>query len=333
VRVTIGDVAAHAGVSKTTVSRVLNSKGEVDARTAQRVQDVINKLGYVPSARAVGLALGRTNTVGMLVPSLGWPWMSEIVQGVADTLEAQKYGLLLYTCTRGQESLDQFASSVAANSCDGLIVVVPENGLGHITDLHERGLPVVMIDDRDIQPALPTVVCTNRAGGRSAAAHLLELGRTEPIVLTGVLEFGCVQERLAGFLDTYRSAGHELSAGQVIEGDFTVECGRAAMAALGGTDRSFDAVFAMNDLSAAGVLAGIRELGRRVPEDVAVVGFDDVAVAAHTDPPLTTIHQPMREMGQAAARILLVALGGAPMPSEPTVLDTRLVVRGSTVPG
>jgi LacI family transcriptional regulator len=154
-RVTIGDVALHAGVSKTTVSRVLNDRGEVDAETARRVRDVIDRLGYVPSARAVGLAIGRTSTVGMLVPSLGWPWMSQIVQGVADILEERRYGLLLYTCTRGTQSLEQFASGVAAHSCDGLLVVVPEDGMPYITSMYERGLPVVMIDDRGFGPALP----------------------------------------------------------------------------------------------------------------------------------------------------------------------------------
>lgn len=332
-RVTIGDVAAHAGVSKATVSRVINAKSEVDARTAQRVLDVIERLGYVPSARAVGLALGRTSTVGMLVPSLGWPWMSEIVQGVAETLEAEKFGLLLYTCTRGKESLDQFASSVAANSCDGLIVVAPENGLGHITDLYQRGLPVVMIDDRDSHPPLPTVICTNKAGGRAAARHLLDLGRSQPVVLTGLPGFGCVQERLFGFLDEFRAAGQELGEDRVIEGNFTVDCGRAAVAELTASGRPFDSVFAMNDLSAAGVVAGVREHGLRVPEDVAVIGFDDVAIASHTDPPLTTIRQPMRDMGATAARLLLAALRGKPLAQTRTVLDTELIVRGSTVPG
>ncbi len=331
-RVTIGDVAVLAGVSKTTVSRVLNDRGEVDGETARRVQEVIDRLGYVPSARAVGLALGRTSTVGMLVPSLDWPWMSEIVQGVADTLEVQKYGLLLYTCTRGQVSLDQFAASVAAHSCDGVLVVVPENGLGYVTDLYERGLPVVMIDDRGFGPALPTVACTNLAGGASAARHLLELGRRSPIVLTGRLEYGCVQERLAGFAQVYRSAGRPLADEQIIEGDFTAAGGRAAVEMAGRSGRQFDAVFAMNDLSAAGVLAGIRESGRMVPDDVAVIGFDDVEVAVHTDPRLTTVHQPIREMGATAASMLLAALAGAPLPVEPTVLETTLVVRGSTVP-
>ncbi len=330
-RVTIGDVARAAGVSKTTVSRVVNDKAEVDAATARRVLDVIARLGYVPSARAVGLSLGRTSTVGMLVPSLGWPWMSQIVQGVADTLEAEKFGLLLYTCTRGRASLEQFTSSVAAHSCDGLLVVVPEDGLDYVTRLYQSGVPVVMIDDRGLAPALPTVACTNRAGGAAAARHLIDLGRRLPIVLTGRPEYGCVQERLAGFAETCRSAGVSLGAEQVIEGDFTVDGGRAAIEQLSRSGRDFDAVFAMNDLSAAGVIAGIRETGRRVPADVAVIGFDDVEVALHTDPPLTTIRQPMHEMGATAARLLLAALGGSPLPAEPTVLPTNLVVRGSTV--
>jgi len=329
-RVTIGDVAKHAGVSKTTVSRVLNARSEVDVTTAQRVQEVIDRLGYVPSARAVGLALGRTSTVGMLVPSLGWPWISEIVQGVADTLEAQKYGLLLYTCTRGQASLDRFAASVAANSCDGLLVVVPENGLGYVTELHERGIPVVVVDDRAFGFALPTVACTNREGGASAARHLLELGRVEPIVLTGPAEFGCVQERLVGFTEVYRSAGRRIVEDRIIEGDFTVDAGRTAMELLSRSARTFDSVFAMNDLSAAGVIAGIRESGRAVPDDVSVVGFDDVSVAAHTDPPLTTVRQPMHEMGRTAAAMMLSALTGVPLPTEPIVLKTSLIVRGST---
>ena len=330
-RVTIGDVALHAGVSKTTVSRVLNDRGEVEAETARRVRDVIDRLGYVPSARAVGLALGRTSTVGMLVPSLGWPWMSQIVQGAADILEARKYGLLLYTCTRGKESLEQFASSVAAHSCDGLLVVVPEDGMPYITSMYERGLPVVMIDDRGFGPALPTVACTNLVGGASAARHLLDVHRLRPIVLTGRLDYGCVRERLAGFAEVYRSAGLPLGDEQVIEGDFTVGGGRAAMDQLIRSGQGFDAVFAMNDLSAAGVIAAIRESGRTMPGDVAVIGFDDVEVAVHTDPALTTIRQPMHEMGATAAELLLAALAGAPLPAEPTVLPTSLVVRGSTV--
>ena len=146
--ITIADVAARAGVSKTTVSRVLNGKGDLDEATAARVRQVIDELGYVPSARAVGLARGRTRIVGMLVPSLTWPWMGEVLQGVVDVVETEGYGLLLFTCNRGDESMRQFATQVSAKSFDGLLVVEPEGTLDYIAELHSRGLPVVLIDDR-----------------------------------------------------------------------------------------------------------------------------------------------------------------------------------------
>ncbi|MYR12313.1 LacI family DNA-binding transcriptional regulator, partial [Streptomyces sp. SID724] len=164
-RVTIADVAREAGVSKTTVSRVINTKGEVDRSTAARVREVIAQLGYVPSSGAVGLARGSSRTVGMLVPSLTWPWMGELLQGVVDTVEAADYGLLLFTCNRGAESVQRFTSQVSARAFDGLVVVEPENTLGHLTELHRDGLPIVLIDDRGHHPAFPSVVTTNHEGG------------------------------------------------------------------------------------------------------------------------------------------------------------------------
>ena len=119
-RITMADVARHAGVSKTTVSRVLNGKDDLDAGTAARVRSVIAELGYVPSSGAVGLARGRTSTVGVLVPSLTWPWMGDVLQGAVDVLEAESYGLLLFTCNRGEESMRRFATQVSAKSFDGL---------------------------------------------------------------------------------------------------------------------------------------------------------------------------------------------------------------------
>ena len=330
--ITIADVAAHAGVSKTTVSRVLNGKDEVDRKTAARVRKVIDELGYVPSARAVGLARGRTSTVAMLVPSLTWPWMGAVLQGVVDTVETAGYGLLLFTCNRGDDSMRQFASQVSANSFDGLLVIEPEGTLDYIAQLHARGLPVVLIDDRGHQPVFPSVATTNRSGGEQAARHLLDVGRRRPAVVTGIERFGCSQERLAGFAETFAAAGLPLDSGLVVEGDFTFEGGRLALVRLLAQGARFDAVFAHNDLSAVGAMQALRESGRRVPEDVSVMGFDDIPLAAHSDPPLTTVHQPMREMGQAAARMLLSHLDGMPLPDQPAVIGTRLVVRGSTAP-
>ena len=355
--ITIADVAAHAGVSKTTVSRVLNGKGELNAATAARVRQVIEELGYVPSAGAVGLARGRTQVVGMLVPSMTWPWIGEVLQGVVDVVESEGFGLLLFTCNRGEESLRRFAQQVSAKSFDGLLVIEPEGTLDYITELHTAGLPVVLIDDRGHQPLFPSVATTDRAGGASAARHLLELGRRRPLVITGPTSFGCVQERLAGFTEAWAESGTPMAAQQVVHGDFTYEGGRHAIrSALDGAqpdqDRShhtgpgdgssgsgsgsaapFDSVFAHNDLSAAGALAELRARGLRVPADVAVVGFDDVPLASQSDPALTTVHQPLRGMGAAAARLLLAHFRGEPVPGSPTVLPTSLIVRESTSPG
>lgn len=321
-RVTIADVAREAGVSKTTVSRVLNTKGEVDVTTAARVREVIASLGYVPSSGAVGLARGSSRTVGMLTPPLNWPWMGEVLQGVVDTVEAAGYGLLLFTCNRGAESVEHFTSQVSARAFDGLLLVEPENTLDTITATHRKGLPVVLIDDRGHHPEFPSVATTNREGGASAARHLIAAGRTRPLIVTGRRHFGCVRDRLSGFLDV-------LPTGLIAEGDFTEASGRLAVERALATGTLFDSVFAHNDLSAVGALRALRAAGRTVPDDIAVVGFDDIPMAQHTEPPLTTVRQPMREMGETAARMLLAHLGGTPAADEPVVLPTELIVRRS----
>ncbi|GAB2632789.1 LacI family DNA-binding transcriptional regulator [Streptomyces capparidis] len=326
-RVTIADVARVAGVSKTTVSRVLNTRGEVDRVTAARVREVIDRMGYVPSCKAVGLARGSSRTVGMLVPSLTWPWIGEVVQGVVDTLEAAEYGLLLYTCNRGAESVRRFTGQVSARAFDGLLVVEPENTLGILTALHRKGLPVVLVDDRGHHPEFPHVTAANRDGGAAAARHLLAGGRRSPLVLTGPMRFGCVRDRLAGFRDTY--AAHGLPIDLVVEGDFTEGGGRRAVSRLIGEGRAFDAVFAHNDLGAIGALAALRSAGLRVPDDVAVIGFDDIPAAPLTEPSLSTVRQPMRRMGETAARLLLARLAGGAAPTDPVVLPTEVVVRES----
>jgi LacI family transcriptional regulator len=321
-RVTIADVAREAGVSKTTVSRVVNAKAEVDGSTAARVREVIAQLGYVPSSGAVGLARGSSRTVGMLVPSLTWPWMGEVLQGVVDTVEAADYGLLLFTCNRGAESVRRFTGQVSARAFDGLLVVEPENTLDHLTALHRGGLPIVLIDDRGHHPEFPSVVTTNREGGAAAARHLLAAGRTSPLVITGPQHFGCVRDRLDGFRTV-------LPTDLVVHGDFTERSGRLAVEQLLSSGAEFDSVFAHNDISAAGVLRALRAAGRSVPDDIAVVGFDDIPMAEHTEPPLTTVRQPTRRMGETAAQLLLSHLGGTPVPEAPVVLPTELVVRHS----
>jgi LacI family transcriptional regulator len=328
--VTIADVASRAGVSKTTVSRVLNGKGEINENTVLKVREAISELGYVPSAGAVGLARGTTQMIGMLVPDLAWAWAG-IVQAIVETLEAEGFGLRMLTWNRGEESLRRLGLQVAARSFDGLLVIEPEGAMGYITELHEAGLPVVLIDDRFQRPGFPYVATTNREGGAQAARHLLDIGRRRPLVVTGPETFGCTRERLDGFVDVFAEAGIELDQRSIICGDFQFERCRSAVKRALADGLDFDSVFAHNDPSAAGVLAALHEGGLWIPQDVAVVGFDDVEMASYTYPALTTVRQPMQEMGEAAARLLLDHVRGSPEAAPSCVIPTSLVIRGSTL--
>jgi LacI family transcriptional regulator len=191
---------------------------------------------------------------------------------------------------------------------------------------------VVLIDDRDQSTGeIPSVSTTNHDGAGSAARHLLEIGRRKPLVVTGPERFGCTEQRKAGFAAVYAEAGLAIAPERVSSGDFTLACGADAVHTALAAGVEFDSVFAHNDLSALGAMQALLDSGRRTPQDVAVVGFDDIPTAAHTQPPLSTVHQPLREMGEAAARTLLAHFEGTPLPSEPTVIPTSFVTRGSTV--
>ncbi|WP_424184633.1 LacI family DNA-binding transcriptional regulator [Actinokineospora sp. G85] len=320
-RVTIAEVARRARVSKATVSRVLNDRGEVDAATAVRVRDVIAATGYTPSAGAVGLARGRTQTVGVLVPGLTRPWVGDVLQGVADVLEARGYALLLHTATRGADSITQFARQVNANTFDGQLLLEPPS-----TDfLRTATTPTVIIDDRAHHPGFPTVAPDNRAGAELAARHLLAAGRTTPAVITGPPRLTRTHDRSTGFTDAYHRAGHPTP--HHVEGGLTREAGHAAVTALLAATTPFDSLFAHDDLTALGALDALREARIPVPTAIPVIGFDDTPAAAHTHPALTTIAHPAREMGETATTLLLRLLAGDKPPTTPQILPTHLVIR------
>ncbi|SEH56703.1 MULTISPECIES: LacI family DNA-binding transcriptional regulator [unclassified Leifsonia] len=327
--VTISDVASRAGVSKTTVSRVLNGKGELAQSTVRRVQEAISELGFVPSAGGVGLARGRTRMVGLFVPSLSENWVARLAEGAVDALESKGFGLRLFTFRRGAESLRGLGVHAAAKSIDGLIVIDPLGTEPFFSELYRAGLPVVMVDDRGHLPELPHVTCTNSAGGAAAADHLLAIGRIHPLVVRGPLEYGCTHDRLAGFSDAYSAAGHPIDQRFIVDGALSYEGGQSAVARALAEGLHFDSLFAHNDLSAAGAIRALRDAGLQVPEDVAVVGFDDVEMASRTDLALTTVHQPFAEMGAAAAELLLDHLQDPHNAAPSRTLATSFVVRGS----
>ncbi|MCC6314255.1 MAG: LacI family DNA-binding transcriptional regulator, partial [Thermomicrobiales bacterium] len=171
--VTIGEIARHAQVSKTTVSRVLNGRPDVDPHTAERIRAVVAALGYVPSANARALAHGRGRSIGLLVPTLELPWLQEVLRGIADEVEAADHTLALHTLARGRESVAAFSAQVAARAIDGLVAVIPHGYEDDLLVLARQGLPIVLIDDASHHDVFPSVWSTDRAGGRQATAHLL----------------------------------------------------------------------------------------------------------------------------------------------------------------
>jgi LacI family transcriptional regulator len=330
-RPTINDIASKVGLSKASVSRALNGKQDVDPETRQRIFKIASQMGYVASATARALSNGRSNCLGLLVPSLTWPWILEVLRGVAEEIERSGYSLMLYTTANGEDSERAFMSQVVpAGAVDGLALVIPPGMFEYIGQLAKRGMPVVVIDDRGHHPEFPTVATTNLEGGRSATQHLIDLGRRRIAMLNGQLEFGCNRDRVEGYKSALQAAGLRFESRRTMTGYFTEESGASGMSRVLEADPKIDAVFAANDLMAFGAMRALRNAGRRIPDDVAVVGFDDIPASAITHPPLTTVHQPLYEMGRTAAGMVMASVRGEPI-QERVELPTSLVVRASTV--
>ncbi len=332
--VTIADIAKHTRVSKATISRVLNNKPDVSPETVERVRAAIRELGYVPSAQAVSLAKGQASCIGMLVPTLTWPIILDVLRGVTEEVENSHYGIMLYNMSSSEESIRRLVTqAVRAKQIDGLVVITPPGMLSYIEDLHHQGLPVVLIDDRGYNATFPSVTTDNIEGAYAATKHLLENGRRRIAYINGNQEFGCSQDRLSGYLNALRDAGIETAPELLYEGDFTEERGAIGMRLLLERQIAIDAVFAANDQMAFGAMKVLRSAGIRMPDDIAVVGFDDIYAAAYTTPSLSTIRQPFYEMGQTAVHLLLERLSGRELANFPVSLPTMLVVRESSVVG
>jgi LacI family transcriptional regulator len=329
-RPTINDIAKRAGLSKASVSRALNGKQDVDPETRKRVLKLAAQIGYVPSASARALSNGRSNCLGLLVPTLTWPWILEVLRGVAEEIERSGYSLILYTTSGGEDSEREFMSQVVpAGAVDGLALVIPLGMLEYIERLAKGGLPIVVVDDRGHYPDLPTVATTNIEGGRSATRHLIDKGRRRIAMLNGPHDFGCNRDRLAGYKSALQKAGLEFDPKLVVDSDFKETGGASAMAALLAADPKLDGVFVANDVMAFGAMRALRNAGRRIPDDVAVVGFDDIPASAMTHPPLSTVRQPLYEMGRTAASMVMAAVRGESI-TKRIELPTSLVVRESS---
>lgn len=333
-RPTIKTVAARAGVGRTTVSRVLNGSPLVSDEARAAVQAAIAELGYVPNSVARSLVTSRTDSIALVIPEsesrLGSePYFSAVIRGVSTGLAGTQIQLLL-TLVRDQREMDQLTRFLTARRVDGVLLVSvhrddPLPGL-----LEELGLPTVLAGRRRADEPLNHVHSDNVGGARAAVCHLLERGRGEIATITGPMDMDVGGSRLQGWREALDEAGRPVDGELVATGDFTEEGGRSAMRALLERRPGLDAVFAASDVMAAGALAELRRHGRRVPDDVAVVGFDDSIVARHTDPPLTSVRQPVEEIGRMITELLLQEIEEPGSARHHVVLPTSLTVRAST---
>ena len=333
-RPTSHDVATLAGVSRTTVSFVLNDRTDVKIpeETRRRVLDAAKELGYHPHASARRLAGGRTHVIALVLRQSPEQVASDAV--LAETLR----GLAAAARTGGfrvmVEALDDASGSYAdllrAQHADGLVVSGPRVDDPSLIELVRDGFPIVL---QGALPDLgaPSVDVDNVAGARGAVEHLISLGHRRIACITNApLVYTAAQERLAGYRQAMAAAGLDADPDLVAEAAFDAPSGHAAMAGLLARTQ-FDAAFVASDVVALGAIGALREAGKRVPLDVSVVGFDDIPLAGYFDPPLTTVRLPAYELGQAAGRALLERIADREIPVR-TLLPTELIVRASTAP-
>lgn len=331
-RPTIYDVARLAGVSTATVSRALNGTGQIAPRTRAKIEAVVEQLGYRPNTIARSLVTKSTQTIALLLPDITNPFYAALVSGIQQTALSHGHTMLLCTTESDPEREEHYLRVLRAKQVDGALVdglVLPSDRIARFV---EDGFPIVCLD-RDIDSrSIPLVQVDNRLGGRLATEHLLTLGHAQVAHVMGARELGISDERLAGYRDALAAAGIEADSRLVEEGRFTEEGGHEAGRTLLELNPDVTAIFAANDLSALGVLNAVAETGRRVPEDVAVVGFDDLRLAAFTSPSLTTIRQPAVEIARLATEILIGLTRGEQVEQMRHLLEPELVVRASTAP-
>lgn len=326
-RPTLESVAARAGVSRATVSRVVNGLA-VTASIQDAVRRAIDELGYVPNHAARTLVTRRTDLIALVLPESTARVFSDdqffpgVVNGISQVLESADKQLVLMLAG-SPASHARIERSVAGRHVDGVLLASLHGADPLPAALTRIGVPVVCNERPPGPVSLPSVGVDNAGGAVTAVRHLIAAGRTRIATIAGPQDMVGGVDRLAG----YRRALHGRRP-LVEPGDFTLASGAAAMRRLLAAEPDLDAVFAASDLMAHGALTALREAGRRVPDDVAVVGFDDIALAQHTDPPLTTIRQPIVEIGSRMASTLLRLVAGEDV--EPTTtLPTELVVRRS----
>jgi LacI family transcriptional regulator len=342
-RMTIKEVALAAGVSTQTVSRVLNNRPDVAPETFERVQRIIADTGYAPNMLARSLTQGRSHILGVVAFGLEYFGPSRVLTGIEEQAAEMGYSISLNLIHQPETGdVDEVLNSLLGRQVDGIIWAIPEVGANRAWS-HERSpdlpVPVTLVGSMAGQTSLPSIGIDNRAIGRLATEHLLAGGGRRIAIVTGPLAWWEAQERLEGWRETLDAHGIPDDDRLTVEGDWGAMSGEHALERLLEGMPDIDAVFASNDQMALGILHGAHRVGRRIPEDLSVVGVDDIPESSHFWPSLTTVHQPLRDAGALAVKEIdwTIRQDGqhrAQQDDAPkvTFLQPRLVVRNSSRP-
>ena len=328
--VTLRDVARRAGVSTSTVSHVLNGTRPVSEELRRRVLDAMHELGYEPNAVARSLKVNRSNTIGLIISDISNPFFTAVVRGVEDVAQARGYTVILCNSDEDVAKETTYLKVLRSKRVDGLILAPAGRPHEYLRNLVKADFPLVFLD-RDIEGlGVAAVLLDNEGAARQAVRHLVDLGHRRIGMITGRPSISTTTERLAGYLAALREAGLPVDERLIVSGGSSIEGGRAAANALLDLDPRPTAIFSANNLMTIGALVAIDARGLSIPEDIALVGFDDFPWSGVLRPRLTTVAQPTYELGRMAAEVLLRRLAGSRSePPERVVLPGKLTVRES----
>ena len=330
--VTIEQVAEKAGVSIQTVSRVLNNRPDVSMETRQRVQQVIDDLSYQPYAMARGLATKRTFTLGLISSDFSDYWFAQVA--MAAEAEVHKYGyfFMLGSTENNAQDEPKFLRLLTERHVEGILFIRanPPVNLDHLREVQKSGIPVVSTGFYLPDSELSFVEVDNLDGGLKATQHLISLGHAQIAMITGPSNLNSVINRSEGYLQALQAAGIASNPNLIVQTqNWWHRSGYEAMKELLGRKLPFTAVFAHNDRLAKGAISALNEAGLKVPQDVSIIGYDDIPEAEFDDPPLTTIRQPMQEVGKAAASLLINLIEDPNASPRQILFNTELIVRAS----
>lgn len=336
--VTIKDIAKIAGVTHSTVSRALHGHPGIAPETVARITQIANDLGYIPSAVARGLKTNRSNAIGVIVSRIDDPFFGEILQGIEDVSHEAGYSLFVAASHRNNEREQVIVRAMGERRVDGLIVCSTHFGKEHERKIKSYGIPIVALDNQAMSDYQYSIYHDDFSGSQQATQHLLDLGH-ERIAYLGNEEAGrTTQERLDGFCQALKDAGVFVREEYIFHGpNGRPEGGVAGAQYFMDLDERPSAIVCFNDMMAIGVLSAMKDAGLRVPGDFSMVGFDNIAITAYSDPPITTFEQPKYQLGFSAAQMMMNLLDssqdGIPLPEPETrILTGRLVIRKSTAP-